>query len=642
MEPAILASSLHKSFGDLEAVRGLSLQVMPGEIYGLVGPDGAGKTTALRMLGGIMAPTSGTARIAGHDVRDRPELVKDSTAYMSQRFGLYEDLTVWENVGFYADLYGVPRKGRRERIEELLSFSAMAPFRARRAGALSGGMKQKLQLMCALVHTPRVLLLDEPTNGVDPVSRRDFWHILYQLLARDVAILVSTAYLDEAERCTRVGLLHQGSLLAQGSPDEVRRLMEGSVVSIRSPISRRIRALLQESGLAGDVTVFGDTVHISTRDEHALVREVESILNREGAPYDEIRTQAPSLEDVFVHMLRQAGEQGSKPWEFVSRAESTQPREAHLEIPAVEVEDLTRRFGAFTAVDRVSFSVPRGEIFGFLGPNGAGKSTVIRMLCGVLEPSGGRGTVMGLDIAARPEEIKSRIGYMSQKFSLYGDLTVEENLEFYGGIYSLTGRRLQERKEWALENTGLKHHARSMTSVLSSGWKQRLAMACAVLHEPPVIFLDEPTSGVDPISRRRFWDLIASMAESGVTVFVTTHYMEEAEYCDRLALIYRGRIIAMGTPAELKTRTMHEAVIEIQCPDPSSVLDRVSSLPGIRDAALFGSGLHAVADDPKEAMERIRRELEHAGMPIERMEQVSPGMEDVFVALIEQTGRGES
>lgn len=519
--------------------------------------------------------------------------------------------------------------------------SAMAPFSTRRAGALSGGMKQKLQLMCALVHTPRVLLLDEPTNGVDPVSRRDFWRILYRLLARDVAILVSTAYLDEAERCTRVGLLHQGRLLAQGRPAEVRGLMEGSIVSIRSPVSRRIRALLEERGLAGEVTVFGDRVHVHTRDEHALMREMESILGREGAPYDEIRIQPPSLEDVFVHMLGQAGEQGSRPWVSVSQAVPGKPPETQPGIPAVEVEDLTRRFGAFTAVDRVSFSVPRGQVFGFLGPNGAGKSTVIRMLCGVLEPSGGRGTVMGLDISTRPEEIKSRIGYMSQKFSLYGDLTVEENLEFYGGIYSLTGTRLKERKEWALESTGLKDHAKSMTSVLSSGWKQRLALACAVLHEPPVIFLDEPTSGVDPISRRRFWDLIASMAQGGVTVFVTTHYMEEAEYCDRLALIYRGRIIAMGTPAELKTRTMREAVIDLRCPDASAVLERISSLPGIREAALFGSGIHAVAADAADAMERIRREFEGAGIPIERMERVLPGMEDVFVALIEQSEREE-
>lgn len=644
MEPAILARNLIKQFGGLTAVGGVSLEVGPAEIYGLVGPDGAGKTTTLRMLSSIMTPTSGTVKIAGYDVQTQPGQVKDNITYMSRRFGLYEDLTVWENINFYADLYGVSARGRKGRIEELLDFSAMRPFKARKAGALSGGMKQKLQLVCALVHTPKVLLLDEPTNGVDPVSRRDFWRILYQLLARDVAILVSTAYLDEAERCNRVGLLNSGTLLAQGSPAEIKGLMKAAIVSIRSPQARKVQALMEKSGLYEDVNVFGEEVHLVTQDEAAASQQAQALLEREGLQFDEIRRQEPSLEDVFVRVLRETGKAGISPWSAVSRAgfhdQASGPKAPGR--PAVEVKDLTRRFGSFTAVNRVSFSVPAGRIFGFLGPNGAGKSTVIRMLCGVLEPSEGQGEVLGFDIARQPEKIKEHIGYMSQKFSLYDDLSVEENIEFYAGIYSLTGKRLQERKTWAMDMTGLTDHARSMTRVLSSGWKQRLAMACSILHEPPVIFLDEPTSGVDPISRRRFWDLISTMAQTGVTVFVTTHYMEEAEYCDRLALIYQGNIVALGTPAELKTKVMREAILDIRCPRPFAIMDAIAALPGVREVALFGSGLHAVVRDPDEAGRRIRMELERLGVSLERMEQVVPSMEDVFVALIEETDRKES
>ncbi|HQQ13968.1 MAG TPA: ATP-binding cassette domain-containing protein [Deltaproteobacteria bacterium] len=644
MEPAIAAMDLTKSFGDISAVNGISLEVNPAEIYGLVGPDGAGKTTTLRMLSSILPPTSGTAKIAGFDVRTQPELVKDNLAYMSQRFGLYQDLTVWENVNFYADLYGVPVKGRKEKIEELLDFSSMRPFKKRTAGALSGGMKQKLQLVCALIHTPKVLLLDEPTNGVDPVSRRDFWRILYKLLAQNVAILVSTAYLDEAERCGRVGLLDNGRLLAQGSPGEIKKLMRGIVFSIRSPQTRKVRDVLDRSGRYDDVNVFGDTVHVVSGRGPDTEEQIGALLKREGLSYDDIRLRKPSLEDVFVSVLQDAGAGGEKPWSShgltgIRSREARRPGEGG---PAVEVEGLTKRFGGFTAVNRVSFTVPEGQIFGFLGPNGAGKSTVIRMLCGVLAPSEGNGKVLGYDIASQPELIKAKIGYMSQKFSLYEDLTVGENIEFYGGIYSLTGKRLEQRREWAIEMTGLKDHAGSMTSVLSSGWKQRLAMACSILHEPPVIFLDEPTSGVDPISRRRFWDLIHAMADAGITVFVTTHYMEEAEYCDRLALIYRGEIIAMGTPTELKTRVMREAILDIQCRDPFSALEHISALPGVHEVALFGSGLHAVVANPDEAQERIRSELHRLGIPLERMEQVVPSMEDVFVALIEETDRRDS
>ena len=593
------------------------------------------------MLSSIMEPTSGTASIAGFDTIRDASRVKDNLAYMSQRFGLYTDLTVWENINFYADLYGVPAKGRADHIDELLDFSYMRPFKKRRAGDLSGGMKQKLQLVCALIHTPKVLLLDEPTNGVDPVSRRDFWRILYKLLQADVAILVSTAYLDEAERCNRVGLLNQGRLLAVGTPAEVKKLMKGSILSIRSPHARQIRTLICEHLVCKNAKLFGDTVHIVTDKVEETLRQAQEILSANSITYEEIRRQEPTLEDVFVSVLEERLPNHAQVPNGTPGAESvfSSPVNNGPAVNAVEVKDLTRRFGSFVAVNKVSFHVPKGEIFGFLGPNGAGKSTVIRMLCGVLEPSDGTGTVLGFDVGKQPELIKAHIGYMSQKFSLYDDLTVEENIDFYGGIYGLKGLHLDERKLWAVEMAGLNGHRHSLTALLSTGWKQRLAMACSILHEPPIIFLDEPTSGFDPVSRRRFWDLIYSMSDKGVTVFVTTHYMEEAEYCDRLALIYQGNIVALGTPAELKTNIMKDTILDILCESPQDVMEHLAVLPEVREVALFGAGLHAVVEDVPDAIQAIRRELKNREVEIERIEQVLPSMEDVFVSLIEEVDR---
>lgn len=308
---------------------------------------------------------------------------------------------------------------------------------------------------------------------------------------------------------------------------------------------------------------------------------------------------------------------------------------------AVSVENLERRFGDFIAVDRISFSVTTGEIFGFLGPNGAGKSTTIRMLCGILAPTGGTGTVAGFDIRNQPELIKTRIGYMSQKFSLYEDLTVEENINFYSGIYRIPSSRKQERKEWVIEVAGLTEHRSSPAGVLAGGWKQRLALGCAVLHKPPVIFLDEPTSGIDPVSRRRFWDLIYTLSESGVTVFVTTHYMDEAEYCDRLGLIYRGGLIALGAPEELKRDLMREDVLEVYCERPNEAMEVIAAMPGVKEAALFGRGLHVVTDEGERVLGDLRKVLSERGFAVERIEPVAASLEDVFVPLVENKDREE-
>ncbi len=477
----IQLSNLTKRFGQLTAVDSLNLTIPRGELFGLVGSDGAGKTTSLRMLTGVLDASEGEARVLDCPCHDL-EAVRSRIGYMSQRFGLYPDLTVLENIRFHADIFGVPRAEWTTRAEQLLAMSGLAPFTKRRAGALSGGMKQKLGLCCALIHTPEVLFLDEPTNGVDPVSRRDFWAILSTLLQEGVTIVVATAYLDEAERCHRVGLLHHGRLLACDTPLALKQLADPAIV-------------------------------------------------------------APTLEDVFITVMG----------EGVDSAVKRRPApDLRAVAAAVSLEGLGRRFGDFVAVNDISLQVPKGEIFGFLGPNGAGKSTTIRMLCGILEPTSGNGHVAGFDVREQAELIKENIGYMSQKFSLYEDLTVEENIAFYGGIYRLPGAELKKRADWVVEMAGLAERRHSKAGELSAGWRQRLALGCALLHRPPIIFLDEPTSGVDPLNRRRFWQLIHTLAADGVTVFVTTHYMDEAEYCDRLALIYRGELVAVGSPRDLK------------------------------------------------------------------------------------------
>jgi len=636
--PAIAAEGLTKKFGSLIAVNDVHFTVLPGEIFGLVGPDGAGKSTSLRMLATIMDGDSGTARIAGYDTASEAAAVKDHLAYMSQKFGLYQDLTVGENIDFYADLYGMSRKGRQARVEELLDFSHMRPFIRRRAGDLSGGMKQKLQLVCALIHTPKVLLLDEPTNGVDPVSRRDFWRILDKLRQEQVAVLITTAYLDEAERCDRVGLIDQGKLMAVGTPGEIKELMDGRLLAIRSSRARKIVGLLRGEPFSKSVNLFGDTVHLVCEDSIQTKERVTALLQREKIDYDQVREIEPSLEDVFVSLLGMNTLPAPTPPETLHPASAAT---ANADTLAVEVEHLTRRFGTFTAVDDIGFQVKKGEIFGFLGPNGAGKSTTIRMLCGLLQPSSGTGTVAGFDILRETEQIKLHIGYMSQKFSLYEDLTVTENIRFYGGIYGLAGKHLDNRLNWALTLAGLEEHRTSLTAILSGGWKQRLALACAILHEPPIIFLDEPTSGVDPLSRRLFWDLIYGMADQGITIFVTTHYMEEAEYCDRIALIYDGKMIASGSPMELKTKVMHDKIIDLRCADPQGLVTPLKALPEIRDAALFGSGLHIVTADDAAATAAIKRLLQTRGLSPASvtMETILPSMEDVFISLIEEVDR---
>ncbi|QUB93189.1 ABC transporter ATP-binding protein [Prevotella denticola] len=462
---AIEVNSLSKGYGKVQALRDVSFSVGKGEMFGIIGPDGAGKTSLYRILCSLLLPDDGTASVDGYDVVSGMKEIRRRVGYMPGRFSLYQDLTVEENLRFFATLFGTTVEENYDSIKAI--YTQIEPFRKRRAGALSGGMKQKLALCCALVHQPSILFLDEPTTGVDPVSRKEFWEMLSQLKEREITIVASTPYLDEVRKCERVAFLSEGRIRGIGTPDEI-------------------------------LTTFRD------------------IFN------------PPAIEKL---------EAGTKSNEN-----------------AIEVEHLVKAFGSFHAVDDISFTVRKGEIFGFLGANGAGKTTAMRMLTGLSQPTDGNGKVAGFDIRTEYEQIKKHIGYMSQKFSLYEDLTVAENIRLFAGIYGMDDGEIRRKTTDLLDRLDFSAHRNTLVSSLPLGWKQKLAFSVSIFHDPHVVFLDEPTGGVDPATRRQFWELIYDAAKQGITVFVTTHYMDEAEYCDRISIMVDGKIKALGTPEELKQK----------------------------------------------------------------------------------------
>ncbi len=474
-EYTLQVSHITKRYGQTTALDDVSLEVEEGEIFGLIGPDGAGKTTLFRILATLILADSGTATVCGEDVCRGMKAIRSMLGYMPGRFSLYQDLSVEENLEFFATLFGTTVSAGYDSIRAI--YGQIEPFRHRRAGALSGGMKQKLALSCALIHSPRVLLLDEPTTGVDPVSRKEFWDMLATLRQRGITVVVSTPYLDEVRRCDRVAFLHGGRIQGTGRPEDILR--QFSDIFCPPPLSH-------------------DTRHAT-----------------------------PTL----------------------SAGPDTDTDEK-----VIEVSHLVKAFGTFRAVDDISFAVRRGEIFGFLGANGAGKTTAMHILTGLSRATSGTGRVAGCDITADHEQIKRHIGYMSQRFSLYDDLTVKENIRLFGGIYGMSDRDISRKTDALLDRLHFTGHADDIVAGLPLGWKQKLAFSVSVFHEPEIVFLDEPTGGVDPATRRQFWQLIYDAADRGMTVFVTTHYMDEAEYCDRISIMVDGKICAIGTPDELKRR----------------------------------------------------------------------------------------
>jgi ABC-2 type transport system ATP-binding protein len=593
----LLARDLHKRFTPkklppVQALEGVSLQAPRGMLTALVGPDGAGKTTLIRLAAGLLRADSGQLEVLGIDVAQDPQQIQDRISYMPQRFGLYDDLTVAENLELYADLHGVTQEARAKRYPRLMEMTNLRTFTGRLAGKLSGGMKQKLGLACTLVRSPDLLLLDEPTVGVDPLSRRELWDIVRDLVdAQGLTVLLSTAYLDEAERCGHVVVLHQGKVLAQGPPGEITAIARGRVfvaelATGQSP--RGVQSRLLDEPDVIDAVPDGGRVRIvragadvgesasAAAAEAGMARGVAAVLN--GA---RITAVAPRFEDGFMSLLRRVADQ-----EHGSAISLDEPLAASASDVAVRVRNLARKFGNFTAVDHISFDVQRGAIFGLLGPNGAGKTTTFRMLCGLLPATDGELHVAGANVRNARASARAHLGYVAQKFSLYGALTVVENLDFFASAYGLRGSRKSSRIAWAIEQFELGPHAKEPSAQLPGGFKQRLAMAAALLHEPDILFLDEPTSGADPLARRAFWRRITALAEQGVTIIVTTHFMQEAEYCDRIAIMDAGKVLAEGPPGEIRHLADEQPGVEPSMEDAFiAVVERSRRQNGTSEAA---------------------------------------------------------
>ena len=628
---AIVVRDLTKSYGSLEAVRGIGFEVDEGEIFGLIGPDGAGKTSTFQILAGVMDASGGRAEVLGRPARE----ARWATGYLTQAFSLYPDLTVSENLRYAGDLRRIPPRDIAERGRLYLEMFDLDRFVDRLAGRLSGGMKQKLSLACALVSRPRVLLLDEPTTGVDPVSRREFWDALAHLSADGLTILVATPYLDEAERCRRVALMHKGELRQLGTPAELRQSLGAKRLEVQTDELREAERVL--SGLSGadqpivDVQRFGDRLDLLARHPDEARGVVEQALHTAGYHVDGIRVDEPTLENVFVASLRALGGTPARV-EFPGRHDHGALRGRI----AVGAENLTKQFGAFTAVQGVALRIRYGEVYGLLGANGAGKTTTIKMLCGLLRPTSGRSELAGERGDVRVEEVRQRLGYMSQKFSLYDDLTIRENLRFF---YGVPEEEREEKTRWVLAFSGLEGQGDQITGRLPGGWKQRVAFGAAIMHEPSVLFLDEPTSGVDPLARRALWRMINRLADAGTAVLVTTHYLEESEQCNRLGFMVAGELVAEGSPSEIKTRQPGH-LLELVVDQPQRAADVLKARRERWRVSLFGSRLHVITDDDVEAGRQATvRDLQESGIRVTQVREARFSLEDVFISVVAKARR---
>ena len=548
----VVAKNITKSFDNIKAINGIDLKVSKGKITGLVGPDGAGKTTLIRLMTGLLVQDSGELSVLDFYMPKDSKEVQSLIGYMPQKFGLYEDLSVEENLNLYANLQSIDKKSQQKRIEELLDFTSLHEFKSFLASQLSGGMKQKLGLACALIKKPKLLLLDEPGVGVDPISRRELWAMVQELLKDDIGIVWSTAYLDEASLFDDVILLNDGDILFAGKPEKLTKTMQGKVFKIVGNIEDKRKtlklALLSES--VKDGVILGNKIKLICNSKEQLPT-LESI-EATNCKYED---ENPNFEDGFINIL---GGNFNGISALANQIKNSNKIEGNL----IEAKNLTKKFASFTATNSVDFNINRGEIFGFLGPNGAGKSTTFKMLCGLMTPTSGEAKVLGENLEKTSYKIRAKIGYMSQKFSLYGDISVVENLKFFAGVYGLKGEAKNKKIENMLDIFDLRRYKTTASKNLPLGYKQRLSLACAVMHDPVVLFLDEPTSGVDPITRREFWNHIYAMVQKGMTIMVTTHFMDEAEYCDRIALIYKGKAIALGSPHSLISQVSENATME--------------------------------------------------------------------------------
>lgn len=638
----ISVAGLRKCYGNLEAVRGIDFSVQRGEIFGLIGPDGAGKTSTFHILAGVMEATSGTVRILGKP----PRHARLGIGYLTQQFSLYLDLSIDENLRYSAGLHEIPEAIFRQRRSKYLNLMGLQNIGNRLAGQLSGGMKQKLALCCALVTQPQILLLDEPTTGVDPVSRREFWDVLATLADEGVTIVVATPYLDEAERCNRIALMYAGEIQQIGTLKQLRTHLGLERLEVRLQNLAALEAaeaILQQAAndpnngntdQIADVQTFGDRLDVLVKDLQAGETEIRTLLAPHEAAIATIQPMDPTLENVFVTRLRQ---QDSEP-PFISFPHTIDRRHSLSSTPtaiAIGAQKLSKTFGQFKAVHQVNLEVHNGEIYGLLGANGAGKTTLIKMLCGLLEPTSGTMSLAGKTSDLRSNDLRRRIGYMSQKFTLYDDLTVVQNLEFYCGVYGVPRRSRAAKIAWVLETCGLVGRENLLTGKLPGGWKQRVAFGASVMHEPEILFLDEPTSGVDPLARRQFWRLIEAFARQGTAVLVTTHYLEEAEHCNRMGFMVAGEVVTQGSPSQIKAEQPGQLVELVT--DRTQVASNLlkTQLEPWR-VSIFGDRLHLVLDQPDTEIPQIRSRLQQAQLTVHSLRSIPFSLEDAFIGIVQR------
>ncbi|MBS3027525.1 MAG: ABC transporter ATP-binding protein [Dolichospermum sp. DET50] len=648
---AIKVSNLHKHYGKLAAVKGINFTVYKGEMFGLIGPDGAGKTTSFHILGGVMEATAGEVLVYGQPARDARLI----TGYLTQQFSLYLDLSIDENLRYAGGLRQVPDDLLWERRHKYLTLMSLEQFGDSLAGELSGGMKQKLALCCALVSQPQVLLLDEPTTGVDPVSRREFWDVLAELSAQGMTIVVATPYLDEAERCHRVALMYSGQIHEIGTPAALRAnlgLHRLEVKTANLEMSEQILLQNLHTNIV-DVQTFGDRLDVLVEDITIGENQVNELLKPH---HPTIEHGEPTLENVFVTRLRQQGSAppflqfprsrgGNKNKELENEinreTNSSQLPITNYQLPssqiAIYAKNLHRAFGKFQAVKSVNIEVRYGEIFGLLGANGAGKTTTIKMLCGLLAASGGEISLGGETGNLRSAELRKRIGYMSQKFTLYDDLTILQNLEFYSGVYSVPRKLRQEKIDWVISTCGLEGQENMLTGQLPGGWKQRVAFGASVMHEPDILFLDEPTSGVDPLARRQFWKLINDFARNGTAILVTTHYLEEAEQCNRMSFMVAGEIAAEGSSSYIKS-SQPGKLIEIIVNQNQAASKLLKQQFDAWRVSIFANSLHIVLDNPETEIPQVIQLLESANFIVQSIRPIPFSLEDAFIGIVQRVG----
>lgn len=638
-EVVVSARQLCKNYKGVKALDGLDLEVGRGDLFGLVGPDGAGKSTALKILAGVLKASAGEAQVFGKSASAARSLV----GFVPQNCALYPELTVDESLAYEAGLHRVAddvfQKLRQKHLERL----GLAQFGSRLTSQLSGGMRQNLALCCALISQPKLILLDEPTTGLDPIARRELWQTLVSLAAEGVTTIIATPFLDEAERCSRIALMYHGKIHQSGTPEELQESLALRRLTItinalpEQSSGSQISALSEKIALSDnivDIYPFGDHIEVLAKDGPAALNQIESA---SGAGKLNCHESTPTMENVFVMRLRALGLKELIPPAFPAVNSNSNSAATS----AIRATNLLKRYGDFTAVDDLSLDIKYGEIYGLLGANGAGKTTTIKMLCGLLAPTAGQVSLAGESGSLRSRDLRRKIGYMSQKFTLYDGLTVAENLEFYSAIYELPRARRKQQLDWALATCGLAHMASSLVGSLPLGWKQRIAFGAAVMHDPQVIFLDEPTAGVDPLARRQIWRSIRDFAKRGAAILVTTHYLDEAEYCNRLCFVSASRMVTEGTPTAIKSQHSGE-LFELVCDHAGQTQKAFAALAAELEPwriSIFGKALHVLLDDSQADLPKVRALLSSSGLATVELRAIKFSLEDAFIAKVQTAAR---